>query len=895
MSVERHRRLTELFLAACELDSERRGAFLGAECGGDEALRREVEEMLGMDEQSLPELRTPVTPSSTASAGVASEEETRRLAHVQRLVERAAAREYVVKGELARGGMGAILCVHDPGLRRDLAMKVSLRQLHGSSSGARPPGSAAELARFLEEAQITAQLDHPGIVPVHDLGVDPEGRLYFTMKLVEGRDLGEVLRRAQAGEAGWTRTRAVGILRQVCEAMAYAHDKGVVHRDLKPANVMVGEYGEVYVMDWGVARVAGTPASAQPGALAPVTTERAEERSEPGGDESALHTRAGAIVGTPHAMPPEQARGEPVGPPADVYAVGAMLYRLLAGRRPYEGETHDELASVVLARILRGPPRPLRELAPDAPAELVAIAERAMAPRPEQRYHDMRSLADDLRAYLEGRVVRAHRTGALAELAKWIARNRLAAAGIAATLVAVLGGLALNLWREARSRHELDLASDYYRARVVVESADELWPAAPATIPAIEDWIVRAEALLARRAAHAERLRRSEAAAGADAAEAARQRALLGYLDALDGTDSEAPALLAAVRTRLEFARTIAERSVTGSEVAALWREACSSIRAGDSHPGYAGLELAPQLGLVPLGPDPECGLWEFAHLETGVPAKRDGDGELVMRPEIGLVFVLIPAGTFRMGASRVAGQPNFDPSAFGNETPVQELSLAPCFLSKYEMTQAQWERVTGRNPSKWPPGAAPTVTPRNPVEQVSWYDASEVLGRMALVLPTEALWEYACRAGTDTPFVCDSADVGLFANVGDQSYARQFADVFDFEPFDDGFAYHAPVGSLEPNAFGLHDVHGNVGEWVLDPYGSFAHPRRAGDGLSLGPQGPGAPWWSPDYRVVRSGFFEVPALYSRASHRVNFAPGVINHGIGVRPAREIDPPASER
>src|SRR6185436_6343115 len=150
-------------------------------------------------------------------------------------------------------------------------------------------------------------------------------------------------------------------------------------------------------------------------------------------------------------------------------------------------EGQSVAASVVLARILRGPPRPLAELARDAAAELVAIAERAMAPRPEERYASMRALAEDLRAHLDGRVVRAHRTGALVELQKWIARNRLAAAGIAATLVSIVAGALWSAQLEARNRREMDLASDYYRARVVSESADELWPAAPATVPALED------------------------------------------------------------------------------------------------------------------------------------------------------------------------------------------------------------------------------------------------------------------------------------------------------------------------------------------------------------------------------------------------------------------------
>ncbi|HEX6883516.1 MAG TPA: bifunctional serine/threonine-protein kinase/formylglycine-generating enzyme family protein [Planctomycetota bacterium] len=864
MSAARHRRVTELFLGACERAGAARDVWLAQECGADAALRREVEELLAVDADGVPILEGP------ALVAAAAPPEGGPALDLAPLAER----RYEVRGELARGGMGAILRVNDPALRRELAMKVSLSQL-GEARGAGSSGSAG-LARFVAEAQITAQLDHPGIVPVHELGLDPEGRVYFTMKLVQGRELGEVLRHAHAGAQGWTRVRALGILRRVCEAMAYAHDKGVVHRDLKPSNVMVGEYGEVYVMDWGVARAGGA------GALAPVTT----SRDVGAGDESALHTRQGAIVGSPHAMPPEQARGEPVGPPADVYAVGAMLYRLLAGRRPYEEQGESATASVVLARILRGPPRPLRQLAPEAPAELVAIAERAMAAEPAGRYTSMRALADDLGAYLEGRVVRAHRTGAVAELQKWVARNRLAAAALGATVLAIVAGLAWSRRIEATSRHELDLGADYYRARVVSESAAEPWPATPAQVPVFEDWLRRAEALLARRAEHAGRLRRLEARPSADPSEVERQRALLGYLDALEGGADGTGGVLAAVRARRDFALTIEERSRSGPEVAARWREACAAIA---GHPAYAGLALAPQLGLVPLGADPSSGLWEFAHLESGEPARRGADGRLVLQPETGLVLVLLPGGVFAMGSTPRAGQPNHDPHSTQNEWPVHDVTLAPFFLAKHEMTQAQWERCVGRNPSKWRPGADPGLTPLNPVEQVSFHDCERALALLGLVLPTEARWEYACRAASDTPFACPSEDLGLFANLADQSYRNGFTGAFDVDAFTDGFAYHAPVGSLEPNEFGLHDMHGNVMEWTLDCYGSYLNARRPGDGLSLGPQGPDAEWWSPDYRVGRGGPFDFPARYARSSHRVNISPGLINHGLGVRPAREIE------
>src|SRR5262245_12142218 len=354
---------------------------------------------------------------------------------------------YALKGELARGGMGAILKVWDEDLRRSLAMKVILGRAESTASGTTPPVDRRLLARFLEEAQVTGQLDHPGIVPVHELGLDAEGRVYFTMKLVKGRDLRAIFELVFAEQEGWNETRALGVLLKVCEAMAYAHAKGVIHRDLKPANVMVGGFGEVYVMDWGLARVLGRAdqhdlrlrESETP--LTSVKTERREEREE--APDSPLFTMDGDVVGTPAYMPPEQALGaiERLSPRSDVYALGAMLYHLLTRHMPYVPPGGRMTNRMVLAAVTQGPPAPLATLRRDAPAELVAIVERAMARAPDRRYRDTLELADDLRAYLEHRVVAAYETGAWAEMKKWVQRNKGLAASLAAVVLVLAAGL----------------------------------------------------------------------------------------------------------------------------------------------------------------------------------------------------------------------------------------------------------------------------------------------------------------------------------------------------------------------------------------------------------------------------------------------------------------------
>jgi WD40 repeat protein/serine/threonine protein kinase len=349
---------------------------------------------------------------------------------------------YQILGEFARGGMGAILKVWDQDLRRTLAMKVVLGKAEPEEKGSTPAVDEKSLGRFLEEAQITGQLDHPGIVPVYELGMDTDGQVYFTMRLVKGIELGEVFELVREGKDGWTHARAVGTILKVCEAMAFAHSKDVIHRDLKPANIMVGKYGEVYVMDWGLARTkdAGDkkdlrlrPAPNE--SLSAVRTDRREES----GSDSPLMTMDGDVVGTPGYMSPEQARGdlEAMGPPSDVYAIGAILYHLLAGHMPYAPPGSKLNAYGVWALVQNGPPMKLDAIANNAPVELIAICEKAMERQIADRYPDMGAMAEDLQAYIEGRVVKAHRTGAVVELKKWVSRNK----PLAAALVLAVGGL----------------------------------------------------------------------------------------------------------------------------------------------------------------------------------------------------------------------------------------------------------------------------------------------------------------------------------------------------------------------------------------------------------------------------------------------------------------------
>ncbi|UQA56749.1 bifunctional serine/threonine-protein kinase/formylglycine-generating enzyme family protein [Polyangium aurulentum] len=298
---------------------------------------------------------------------------------------------YEALGLIAGGASGEVLRVRDKVLDRVAAMKV-LRAAHVRSPRMR--------ARFLVEAEITAELSHPGIVAVHDRGELPDGRLWFTMQEVRGRTLEAVLDELHAGKgpSGFrggaaALRRVIDAIARVAQAVAHAHGRGIVHRDLKPANVMVGDLGEVLVMDWGLARRIGDAA------------EREGTKSEPldGPAASApLVTREGDVLGTPAYMPPEQARGalHLHGPASDVYALGAILYHALAGKPPYAGEGVARFRA-----ILAGGPTPVVEAAaggPPPPAGLVAICERAMERDIEARYAEAGSLAAELVGWLDG-------------------------------------------------------------------------------------------------------------------------------------------------------------------------------------------------------------------------------------------------------------------------------------------------------------------------------------------------------------------------------------------------------------------------------------------------------------------------------------------------------------
>jgi serine/threonine-protein kinase len=438
-------RANEIFADLLEMPPEQRHAALERACGTDREVRRQVEAMLTahaeagsfLDQPALgaapPGLLAPTRTALDASpprsiGGSVMQALAEGLAEIPRVHLREPEGEAYtpvsrpgtenmpagqrssdwlqLHGEIARGGMGAILKGRDTDLGRDIAVKVLL-EAH--------QGKAELVQRFIEEAQIAGQLQHPGVAPVYGLGQFSDGRPYFTMKLVKGKTLAALL--AARKEPGEERSKFLGIFAQVCQTLAYAHARGVIHRDLKPANVMVGAFGEVQVMDWGLAKVLaeGGVADEQKAHLqhtvSLIRTQRSQGSSAPEGFGS--HTLAGSMLGTPAYMSPEQARGDVdlIDQRADVFGLGAILCELLTGQPPYTGKKADVLRKAQTASLdeVFG-----RLDGCGADVELVSLTRRCLAPQPWDRLPDAGHVAGAVTTYQNSVAERLHQ----AELAR---------------------------------------------------------------------------------------------------------------------------------------------------------------------------------------------------------------------------------------------------------------------------------------------------------------------------------------------------------------------------------------------------------------------------------------------------------------------------------------------
>jgi serine/threonine-protein kinase len=551
-------RANEIFAAALEMSGAKRQALIEESCGADSELRGQVEAMLSAHAEAGSFLDQPIGGEMLTTAEVTPSSGPPLPATgsvVQALADQPAElpARYQVEEEIARGGMGAVLRGRDTELKREIAVKVLL-ETHA--------GRTEFVQRFVEEAQIAGQLQHPGIAPVYDVGTATGKRPYFTMKLVKGQTLAKLLTERPVGhvcnvpdekEARCKRAprdlpRLLKIFEAVCQTLAYAHAHSVIHRDLKPSNVMVGAFGEVQVMDWGLAKV--LTSRDREGAEEEANTVIASARSE---DGDSGQTQAGTAMGTPAYMAPEQARGEVerIDERADVFGLGAVLCEILTGQPPFPGKSSEAMRKAKKGDLADA----FTRLAGcTADAELIALAKSSLAAEPEDRPRSAGEVAERMTAYLESvearlRKAELERAQAQVKAIEERKRRRLALALAASVLLTVLlGGGGYGWTQQQRAARRADTArkvdealekAAVLRGKAAAAGSDlSSWTEALAEAQRAQDWIDQGgaePALRERVAAVQEELKRGRAQAEERARDAEAERRLVARLEAIHG------------------------------------------------------------------------------------------------------------------------------------------------------------------------------------------------------------------------------------------------------------------------------------------------------------------------------------------------------------------------
>jgi len=510
-----------ILFAALDHAPEDREAFLATACGEDAALLAEVRALLAAHEAmpesflaepavndilereldvtikaapgTLPQRSIASLPDSTTVKTLPSGSQTSAGSST---ANPSAAVPFIFGKRIAQGGMGAILEAEDCKLGRTIAAKVMLLEQDATEDMRQ---------RFIQEAAVLAKLAHPNIVPVYDLGHDDEGQLYYTMKLVKGRTLQDILDDLRLEHPlalrEYTLERLLTVFRKVADALAFAHSKGIIHRDLKPENVMVGEFGEVLLMDWGLAKILGADQDANPDALSPTVFDRStgqlkHESPEVTGasSQSVTATLQGAVMGTPKYMSPEQAMGliDEFDARSDIFSLGGILYAILTLRPPVEGKTVEEVLAKVSSASITPPTafgatasngakqakgvvleakqiKPLPHIpAGRVPAALSAVAMKALRLDKARRYQDVAAFSADIEAYQNGFATTAEEAGLGKQLVLLIKRHK----GIFTTAAAAwLLITALAVWFVINLRAKEQRAAEGERKAVAAEAA----------------------------------------------------------------------------------------------------------------------------------------------------------------------------------------------------------------------------------------------------------------------------------------------------------------------------------------------------------------------------------------------------------------------------------------
>jgi formylglycine-generating enzyme required for sulfatase activity len=740
--------------------------------------------------------------------------------------------KYSIRAILGEGGMGVVYLAEQVDPKRLVALKV-LKSGHASSRLRR---------RFERETEILGRLHHPGIAQIFEAGTAIENGVetrFFAMELIRGVPLLDYAAQNLLGLEAKIR-----LMQRICDAVDHAHEMGVVHRDLKPGNILVAAAGQPKVLDFGVARALDL---------------------KPGAD--GIHTETGQLIGTIEYMSPEQFSGDPsaIGPSTDVYSLGVLAYQLLCGRLPYalEGKMIHESARIIRDQ----PPVPLANVEPKLHGDLQRVIEKALAKEKAHRYSSAKELSEDLERFLQHEPVLARPPALAYQLSRFVRRNRAAVVGIAGIIGALLLGVILastfavresELRRIAeKQRDEILSLADSVRVGSYRKDAEALllWPQTDAKLAAIESWLEQVWRLSSNLDLHRKRLEalRGEVPAGPELQW--QQGLLSGLIIEIEELLRPGSGLRARLRRRLKV----------GRQNQPFWEEAVRSIGNVKECPAYQGLRIHPQDGLIPLGRNERSGLWEFLAPHPQAAQIRGAGGRISDPLRHGLTFILLPGGEFDMGSPPL-------PSSGEDELPQHRVTLDPFFISKYEVTQGQWRAVMGDSPSFFP-------GERLPVELVSWEECARFSMVMGLELPSEAQWEYACRAGTTMAYCFGDAPSEGQLNC---SFEERFT-----KSENPSRPLTVPVDSFAPNAFGLHQVHGNVAEWCSDfQRGEFYSDPRSRERNPVC-RSPSRGWRD---RPLRGGSYKIQARQCRSSERHSQNARFRGMDVGFRPIRRLIP-----